>query len=118
MAKYGGRIKYTVEKIYKDGDTITVGGTTLQVIHSPGHTDGSTVLYDAKSKSLFAGDVVFQGGACGRVDFPTGDRQVMIKTLQMLSELDIEHLYSGHGPDLHTNVRRNIIQAKKMMEYW
>ena len=67
---------------------------------------------------MFAGDVVFAGGACGRVDFPTGNRQVMISTLGKVAELDIKHLYSGHGPDMHKNIKANILSAKRMMEYW
>ncbi len=118
LSKYHGKISYSVNKIYAEGDIIKFSDYELKVIYSPGHTDGSAVLYETNTRSLFAGDVVFAGGACGRVDFPTGDRWEMIATLDKLSKLDIEHLYSGHGPDLHQKVRENILTAKNMMEYW
>ncbi|MHA1212041.1 MAG: MBL fold metallo-hydrolase [Candidatus Heimdallarchaeota archaeon] len=118
LAKYNLKIPYKVEKIYANGDTIPFADTTLRVISAPGHTDGSTVLYDEKNKSLFAGDVVFAGGGCGRVDFPSGSRKAMIETLGMLAELEIDHLYSGHGEDLHSNVRQNTLLAKRLMESW
>ena len=118
LSKYHGKISYSVNKIYAEGDIIKFSDYELEVIYSPGHTDGSAVLYETNTRSLFAGDVVFAGGACGRVDFPTGDRWEMIATLDKLSKLDIEHLYSGHGPDLHQKVRENILTAKNMMEYW
>lgn len=118
LSKYRAKISFTVDKIYADGDVINFGDSELKVIYAPGHTDGSAVLFEKNTKSLFAGDVVFSGGGVGRVDFPTGDRWEMIATLDKLSQLDIDHLYSGHGPDLHQKVRDNIIYAKKMMEYW
>ncbi len=118
LSMYGsGEINYTVEKVYKDNEKITFKGADLEVIHSPGHTDGCAVVYDKKSKSLFAGDVVFAGAGCGRVDLPTGNRTTLIASLNKLAELELEHLYSGHGPDLHTNVKENILAAKKMLEW-
>ncbi len=118
LSKYRAKISYSINKIYADGDIIKFSDSELQVIYSPGHTDGSAVLYETNTKSLFAGDVVFAGGGVGRVDFPTGDRWEMIATLDKISKLDIDHLYSGHGPDLHQKVRDNILYAKNMMEYW
>ena len=109
----GGKISFTVEKTYEDGAIIPFPGAELKVIHAPGHTDGSAVIYDQTNKALFAGDVVFVGGV-GRVDFPTGNQQTMIETLTKLSKLEIDHLYSGHGEDLHHNVQRNILAAKEM----
>ncbi len=118
VSKYGGKINYSIDKIYSDGEILKFGDTELEVIYTPGHTDGSAILYDKEGKNLFAGDVVFAGGACGRVDFPTGNRQAMISTLGKVAKLDIDHLYSGHGPDMHKNIKANILSAKQMMEYW
>ncbi|HUT81458.1 MAG TPA: MBL fold metallo-hydrolase [Candidatus Bathyarchaeia archaeon] len=118
LSKFHFNISYNVEKIYSDNQIINFSDTTLRVISAPGHTDGSTVLYDEKNKALFAGDVVFSGGGCGRVDLPSGNRKSMIDSLEKLTKLNIEHLYSGHGPDLHGNVRENILLAKQLMESW
>jgi glyoxylase-like metal-dependent hydrolase (beta-lactamase superfamily II) len=58
-----------------DGMRVTVGGTTLEVIHTPGHTPGGCCLHDAVTRVLFSGDTLFRGGpgATGRSfsDFPT-----------------------------------------------
>ena len=58
-----------------DGMRVTVGGTTLEVIHTPGHTPGGCCLHDAATRVLFSGDTLFRGGpgATGRSfsDFPT-----------------------------------------------
>lgn len=113
----GGEINYTVERIYNDKEKISFVGADLEVMHSPGHTDGCAVIYDKISKSLFAGDVVFAGAGCGRIDLPTGKRTALIASLSKLAELELEHLYSGHGPDLHSNVKENILAAKRMLEW-
>ncbi|NHJ40670.1 MAG: MBL fold metallo-hydrolase [Asgard group archaeon] len=118
VSKYGLKINFEINKIHKNGDLISFDDNKLKVIYSPGHTDGSAVLYDVKTKNLFSGDVVFAGDACGRVDFPTGNKQDMIQSLQNLSQLEIKGLYSGHGEELFHNIQANIINAKKMLEYW
>ncbi|MHA1306875.1 MAG: MBL fold metallo-hydrolase [Candidatus Heimdallarchaeota archaeon] len=108
---------FQVGKVYNDNDVIEIGNAKLTIIYAPGHTDGSTVLYDTTSKSMFSGDVVFDG-ACGRVDLPTGSHQEMVKTLTKLTEYDVQNLYSGHGPDMHGNANQNILVVKNMMEKW
>lgn len=118
VSKYGLKITFEVSKIYNNNDLITFDDTQLKIIYAPGHTDGSAVLYDLKVKNLFSGDVVFAGGACGRMDFPTGNKDKMIESLQNLAQLELNGLYSGHGEDLLTNVQANILSAKNMLEYW
>src|SRR5690606_14900043 len=51
-----------------DGQEISVGGTVLQVINTPGHSPGSSVLYAPELGVLFSGDTLFRGGpgATGR----------------------------------------------------
>ncbi len=95
LSKYGAKISFQVDKIYNDADQIKIGDAELTVIYAPGHTDGSAVLYESKNKSLFSGDVVFDG-ACGRVDLVTGNHQEMIVTLTKLTQYDVQHLYRGN----------------------
>ncbi len=58
-----------------DGMTVTAGGTSLSVLHTPGHSPGGCCLYDELGAVLFSGDTLFRGGpgATGRSysDFPT-----------------------------------------------
>ena len=58
-----------------DGMTVTAGGTTLMVVHTPGHRPGGCCLYDEAGGVVFSGDTLFHGGpgATGRSysDFPT-----------------------------------------------
>ncbi len=83
------------------GDSITLGETRLDVIHTPGHTRGSICLHDAASSSLFSGDTVFVGGV-GRTDFPGGNWGDLKGSVRKLRELyksgGVKTLYPGHGP--------------------
>lgn len=54
-----------------DDDLIHIGDLEFKVIHTPGHTNGSTSLYCEKEKMVFSGDTLFRG-TWGRTDLPTG----------------------------------------------
>ncbi|MBS0255939.1 MAG: MBL fold metallo-hydrolase [Proteobacteria bacterium] len=82
-----------------DGDTVTLGDLTLEVIHCPGHTPGHVVFYHAPSRLAVVGDVLFQG-SIGRTDFPMGNHADLIAAitgkLWPLGE-DVTFI-PGHGP--------------------
>lgn len=83
----------------KDGDTVQVGEESLQVIHCPGHTPGHVIFFSEKERVAIVGDVLFKG-SIGRTDFPRGDYQTLINSIQLkLWPLggDIEFI-PGHGP--------------------
>jgi hydroxyacylglutathione hydrolase len=82
-----------------DGDTVTVGNLTLDVIHCPGHTPGHIVFHHAASKLAIVGDVIFQG-SIGRTDFPRGNHQDLIDSItQKLWPLGNDVTFiPGHGP--------------------
>ncbi len=60
------------------GDIVEVAGVRLEVIYSPGHTQGSVCFY--AEKMLFSGDTLFQG-TVGRTDLPGGDHPQMISSI-------------------------------------
>jgi glyoxylase-like metal-dependent hydrolase (beta-lactamase superfamily II) len=79
-----------------EGDSITAGGLTFQVLATPGHTAGS-VCYGC-GDALFCGDTLF-AGSCGRIDLPGGDRLTMLCTLERLADMaEDRKLFPGHGP--------------------
>jgi glyoxylase-like metal-dependent hydrolase (beta-lactamase superfamily II) len=63
-----------------DGDTVDVGGATLNVRHCPGHTPGHIVFYNPEAQLAFVGDVLFKG-SIGRTDFPRGNHQQLIASI-------------------------------------
>lgn len=83
----------------EDGDTVTVGELTLEVIHCPGHTPGHVVFYHAPSRFAIVGDVLFQG-SIGRTDFPMGNHQDLIDAItKKLWPLGNDVTFvPGHGP--------------------
>jgi glyoxylase-like metal-dependent hydrolase (beta-lactamase superfamily II) len=83
----------------KDGDTVTVGELTLDVIHCPGHTPGHVVFHHAPSQFAIVGDVLF-AGSIGRTDFPKGNHDDLINSItQKLWPLGDDITFvPGHGP--------------------
>jgi glyoxylase-like metal-dependent hydrolase (beta-lactamase superfamily II) len=75
----GGKV-FEPDRWLNDGDTVTVGDLTLDVIHCPGHTPGHVVFHHAPSKLAIVGDVLFQG-SIGRTDFPMGNHQDLIDAI-------------------------------------
>jgi hydroxyacylglutathione hydrolase len=88
----------TVDQEVADGGVILVGDVRIEVLHCPGHTEGS-VCYVAGS-ALFSGDVIFRG-SIGRTDLPGGSDRKMVDTLKRrIGVLDPEMIvYPGHGPE-------------------
>ncbi len=81
-----------------DKDLLHLGELEFQVIHTPGHTKGSTSLYCKKEECLFSGDTMF-AGTWGRTDLPTSSREeIMDSILNKLLLLPEEAIvYPGHG---------------------
>ena len=83
-----------------DGDVVTFGNATLEVIHTPGHTPGHIVYFNAEAKLAQVGDVLFQG-SIGRTDFPRGDLATLVKSITTkLWPLGNDVTFiPGHGPN-------------------
>lgn len=82
------------------GDTLHFGNESFSVRFTPGHTPGHIVLYHEHDKVVFVGDVIF-AGAVGRTDFPRGDHQQLMDSIQtqLLSLDDDVTIVSGHGAE-------------------
>ncbi|HEY5495629.1 MAG TPA: MBL fold metallo-hydrolase [Candidatus Limnocylindrales bacterium] len=80
-----------------EGGVVRVGDVRLEVLHTPGHTEGSVCLLSADDGILFSGDTLFAGG-WGRVDLPGGDAAAMADSLARLAGLnDALRVVPGHG---------------------
>ncbi|MBB6121146.1 MBL fold metallo-hydrolase [Nocardiopsis algeriensis] len=81
-----------------DGQVLTVAGTELTVLHTPGHAPGAVCLYAPGLGVLFSGDTLFQGGpgATGRSysDFPTIVASIRDRLLSLPPETVV---HTGHG---------------------
>ena len=84
----------------KDGETVTIGGVELDVIHCPGHTPGHVVFYSKDQNLAWVGDVIF-AGSIGRTDFPQGNHDELIHSIRakLFPLGDNVQFVPGHGPD-------------------
>ena len=90
---------FTPDSWLQDGDAVTFGEVTLEVLHCPGHTPGHVVFYHAPSHLAQVGDVLFQG-AIWRTDFPRGDYNTLIASItgKLFPLGDDVQFIPGHGP--------------------
>jgi glyoxylase-like metal-dependent hydrolase (beta-lactamase superfamily II) len=83
-----------------DGDHVTVAGTRLEVLHTPGHAPGAVCLHAPDLGVLFSGDTLFQGGpgATGRSfsDYPTIVASIRDRLLTLPGDTVV---HTGHGDD-------------------
>lgn len=79
---------------YDEGDTLTLGSLTIEVLHTPGHSKGSVTL--KVGDVLFTGDTLFCG-SCGRTDLRGGSYEEIMESLKRLGELEGDfHVCPGH----------------------
>ena len=80
-------------------DKVNFGNIELEVHHCPGHTPGHIIFFHPESRLAIVGDVLFKG-SIGRTDFPKGDHQTLIESIQnRLWPLgDDVQFIPGHGP--------------------
>jgi ribonuclease/clavin/mitogillin len=84
-----------------DGDTVKVGGLTLEIVHTPGHTLGSVCIYLREEKALFTGDTALGLGTVAISPPPYGDMRLYLESLERLKGYDSALLLPGHGQPVH-----------------
>lgn len=87
-------------RFLEEGEQLTFGNSSLDILLTPGHSPASLCFYDKKGQHLIAGDVLFYE-SIGRTDLPGGDHATLIDSIKnKLMLLDDEvRVYPGHGPD-------------------
>jgi glyoxylase-like metal-dependent hydrolase (beta-lactamase superfamily II) len=91
--------KVEIDHSIGESDKVQAGPLTGQVIHTPGHTEGSICLYFEAENKLIAGDTLF-AGSIGRTDLPGGSFDKIIRSLheKVLALPDETVVVPGHGP--------------------
>lgn len=87
------------DEYWQDGQVYQVGELAFTIIHCPGHTPGHVVLFEARERKIFVGDVLF-AGSIGRTDLPGGSTEQLMDSImnKLLPLGDDVEVYSGHGP--------------------
>ncbi len=90
---------FTPDYWLEEGDKVTCGNITFDVLHCPGHTPGHIIFVNHADKLISMGDVLFKGGV-GRSDFPRGNHQDLISSIKnkVLPLGDDYQFIPGHGP--------------------
>ena len=91
--------KVEIDHSIGQADTVQAGSLTANVIHTPGHTEGSVCLYFPTENKLIAGDTLF-AGSIGRTDLPGGSMEKIINSLheKVMALPDDTLVVPGHGP--------------------
>jgi glyoxylase-like metal-dependent hydrolase (beta-lactamase superfamily II) len=90
----------TPDRDLREGEQLRVGNLVFDVLHTPGHTEGSVCLYEERHALLLSGDVLF-AGSYGRTDLPGGSDADMVASLARLARdlPDGVRVLPGHGPE-------------------
>jgi hydroxyacylglutathione hydrolase len=91
--------KVEIDRSVQGGETVSAGSLSANILHTPGHTEGSICLYFPAEKKLIAGDTLF-AGSIGRTDLPGGSTQKIMRSLHdtVLTLPDETVVVPGHGP--------------------
>ncbi len=97
----------TATRDLTEGDQVRIGELVFDVLHLPGHTEGSVCLYEERRSLLLSGDVLF-AGSYGRTDLPGGNDEQMVASLARLAkELPgATRVLPGHGSE--TTIEREL----------
>ena len=90
----------TATRELRESEQVRIGDLVFDVLHLPGHTEGSVCLYEERRGLLLSGDVLF-AGAFGRTDLPGGSDEQMVASLARLAR-DLPpstRVLPGHGPE-------------------
>jgi glyoxylase-like metal-dependent hydrolase (beta-lactamase superfamily II) len=83
-----------------DGDTIPLGGASLSVVHTPGHSVDHLVFWDDASRTVFTGDLVISGSSVMIHTSRGGHLGQYLASLERVKALQPVRLLPGHGPEV------------------
>ena len=91
----------------REGMVVGIGSHKAQVLHTPGHTQGSISLHFVPEKLLLAGDTLF-AGSIGRTDLPGGDQRQLLFSIhdKLMTLPDETRVIPGHGAETTIGVER------------
>ncbi len=93
-----------------DGQSLTVGGTAVTVLHTPGHAPGAVCLHLPDLGCVFTGDTLFQGGP-GATGRSYSDADLIVDSIrrQLLTLPDETVVHTGHGDDTTIGAEREAL---------
>jgi len=96
-------------RVLNDNDTIDIGGRTIQVLHTPGHSPGHMCFYEKSAYYLFTGDLVYKDTLLAY--FPSTDPEAYLSSIERIAALPVKRVFPAHH-DL--DIQTSIIEEMKM----
>lgn len=84
----------TPQRVFRDGECFDLGGRTLKVIHTPGHSPGHCCFYEPDRKYLYSGDLIYRG--CLDAFYPTTDPLLFRQSVKKIRQLELGRVLPGH----------------------
>ena len=113
---YGLEIEASVaSRDLREGEQLRIGDLVFDILHTPGHSEGSVCLYEERLGLMLSGDVLF-AGSYGRTDLPGGDDEQMVASLTRLArEIPASvRVLPGHGPE--TTMERELPWLRRVAD--
>lgn len=103
-------------RVLKDNDVIDIGGRTLKVLHTPGHSPGHMCFFEQERGYLFTGDLVYKDTLFAY--YPSTDPEAYLKSIERVAALPVKRVFPAHHsldiqPEI-LNRMQNAFQQLKM----
>ena len=105
----------TPARLLNDGDRIELGGRSIQVLHTPGHSPGHMCFWEPERGYLFTGDLVYKDMLFAY--YPSTDPEAYLSSLEKVSALPVQRVFPAHHtldiqPEILTRMRDAFRQLK------
>ena len=101
--------------ILKDNDIIDIGGRSIQVLHTPGHSPGHICFFEKERGYLFTGDLVYKDTLFAY--YPSTDPKAYLKSIERVATLPVKKVFPGHHSlDIHPEILIRMRDAFRQLE--
>jgi glyoxylase-like metal-dependent hydrolase (beta-lactamase superfamily II) len=94
----------------EEGSVVDTGDRRFEVLHLPGHSDGSIALYERATETLFSGDVIYDGELAYSAD-NKAEMQQYVASMKRLEGLPVRVVHGGHYPSFGQDRMREIVRG-------
>lgn len=102
----------TPTRILSDGDVIELGGRTVRVLHTPGHSPGHMCFFENETGFLFTGDLVYKDVLFA--DFSSTDPQAYLRSLEKIAALPVMRVFPAHHTlDIQPEILKRMLNVFK-----